>query len=194
MREPRREPLASPSRERNGRRVLYPPRRPSLSKLGKKKKNFRNYSKGEKRTYYNTHIAILGLEEPVPVLLPVPPVSNPEYPRVPKTILSTQPYPKKEKDRGGPANYRVPPSTSISRVHLQKCLPCVRRSSWRRGDPCAGGYDGPWRMFSRRGRWGGSTPFALLEISGEEGRRKKEEVTANSAERARETERERERV
>lgn len=45
-------------------------------------------------------------------------------------------------------------------------------------------------MFSRRGRWGGSTPFALLEISGEEGRRKKEEVTANSAERARETERE----
>lgn len=48
MREPRREPLASPSRERNGRRVLYPPRRPSLSKLGKKKKKLSKLFEGRK--------------------------------------------------------------------------------------------------------------------------------------------------
>lgn len=113
--------------------------------------------------------------------------------RVPrKQSYLTLPYPTLAEKKGA-ANYRVPLRSAqrISRVHLQKCLPCVRRSSWRRGSLCRW-VRRPLENVLARGRWGGSRSTPLRSsgqrnIGGRRGAslRKKEEVTA-SAERERE--------
>lgn len=136
MREPRREPLASPSRERNGRRVLYPPRRPSLSKLGKKKKKTFEIIRREKNERITTRTSLssdwknLSLFCFLSHLSPTPniPVSRKQ---------SSLPNPTRKKKRIA----ADPPIIAYPRLHLSHVFTC--KNVYRACEGAVGGEEIP---------------------------------------------------